>query len=80
MTIPAIEPPLRLLPPSAVLSDVSSPEVETAAATVTVLTWPLALVVSLTTLLVVEGSVVLACRILVCEISRIEVCARVIHL
>jgi hypothetical protein len=80
MTIPAIEPPLRLLLLSVVLPEVSSPEVETGAATVTVLTWPPASVVSLTTLLVVEASVVLACRKLVCEISRIEVCTLVIHL
>lgn len=65
MTIPAIEPPLRLLLLSVVLPEVSSPAVETGAATVTVLTWPPASVVSLTTLLVVEASVVLADEVVV---------------
>lgn len=63
MTIPAMEPPLRLeLWPVDLAAEVSSPEVELAPETVIVLTWPPALVVSLTTLPVVLGSVLVVCR------------------
>jgi len=75
MTIPAMEPPLRLEPLSADLApEASSPEVELASETVIVLTWPPALVVSLTLPVVLLASVVVYKQKLVCGNLLFDVC------